>query len=160
MKHWTAQEDALLCAHVRAGASVPDVTRATGRSANAVLCRLKLLQRRGEAPAFQVRARRPWVAHEDGILLDGVREGIPARTIARTLGRTLAATQHRIKYHARLAGASAIAPAPGRAARPGPRPCLCCGKTFTSEGAHNRLCAHCRSKSASPFDTPATVRHR
>ena len=27
------------------------------------------------------------------------------------------------------------------------RPCLCCGKTFGSEGNHNRLCAPCRAKS-------------
>ena len=24
------------------------------------------------------------------------------------------------------------------------RPCLCCGATFESEGAHNRLCERCR----------------
>lgn len=24
------------------------------------------------------------------------------------------------------------------------RPCLCCGKQFTSEGSHNRLCQPCR----------------
>lgn len=26
------------------------------------------------------------------------------------------------------------------------RPCMCCAKTFSSEGPHNRLCGNCRSK--------------
>lgn len=30
-------------------------------------------------------------------------------------------------------------------AKRGPRPCMCCGKTFESEGIHNRLCPHCRA---------------
>ena len=29
-------------------------------------------------------------------------------------------------------------------ARRGPRPCLCCGAVFESEGAHNRMCGPCR----------------
>lgn len=34
------------------------------------------------------------------------------------------------------------------------RPCLCCGETFSSEGAHNRMCAACRrlSSTTTPFD--------
>ena len=40
------------------------------------------------------------------------------------------------------------------------RACMCCGKTFLSEGAHNRLCGGCRNRSASPYDTPAIVRYR
>lgn len=28
----------------------------------------------------------------------------------------------------------------------GPRPCLCCGETFDSEGIHNRLCVECRGR--------------
>lgn len=26
----------------------------------------------------------------------------------------------------------------------GPRPCMCCGDTFRSEGKHNRMCDKCR----------------
>lgn len=40
------------------------------------------------------------------------------------------------------------------------RACMCCGKTFLSEGAHNRLCGGCRNRSAGPYDTPAIVRYR
>ncbi len=31
-------------------------------------------------------------------------------------------------------------------AKRGPRPCLCCGATFDSEGIHNRLCNPCRGR--------------
>lgn len=31
-----------------------------------------------------------------------------------------------------------------RVARRGPRPCMCCGYFFASEGIHNRLCDRCR----------------
>lgn len=40
------------------------------------------------------------------------------------------------------------------------RACMCCGRPFMSEGAHNRLCGGCRLRGANPFDTPATVHHR
>lgn len=33
-----------------------------------------------------------------------------------------------------------------RKARRGPRPCLCCGRRFFSEGRHNRMCALCRGR--------------
>ncbi len=32
------------------------------------------------------------------------------------------------------------------------RPCMSCGKIFTSAGNHNRLCNRCRSKSDDPLD--------
>lgn len=28
----------------------------------------------------------------------------------------------------------------------GPRPCLCCGTVFQSDGIHNRLCTSCRAR--------------
>lgn len=30
------------------------------------------------------------------------------------------------------------------------RPCLCCGETFQSEGAHNRLCSPCKDRDGPP----------
>lgn len=33
-------------------------------------------------------------------------------------------------------------------AKRGPRPCLCCGTEFPSEGVHNRLCSRCRHREA------------
>ncbi len=52
------------------------------------------------------------------------------------------------------------APHPHRRKGTTQRACMCCGKTFLSEGAHNRLCGACRNRSAGPYDTPATVRYR
>ena len=40
------------------------------------------------------------------------------------------------------------------------RPCLCCGRTFRSEGIHNRLCTPCRAGADDlppQFTTPAAV---
>jgi predicted DNA-binding transcriptional regulator AlpA len=37
------------------------------------------------------------------------------------------------------------------------RKCLCCGDTFWSQGAYNRLCKRCRASSVSPFDSPHSV---
>lgn len=31
------------------------------------------------------------------------------------------------------------------------RPCMCCGKRFTSDGPHNRLCGSCRTRQFSPY---------
>lgn len=31
------------------------------------------------------------------------------------------------------------------------RPCLCCGKDFTSEGPHNRMCGTCRLQPSDIF---------
>lgn len=43
------------------------------------------------------------------------------------------------------------------------RTCLCCGASFASESAMNRLCGRCKgaaSRDATPFDIPATTRYR
>ncbi|OJY33177.1 MAG: hypothetical protein BGP11_05495 [Rhodobacterales bacterium 65-51] len=45
-----------------------------------------------------------------------------------------------------------------RSAKRGPRPCMCCGRTFDSAGIHNRLCAHCRIRGDSgSLSIPATA---
>lgn len=57
--------------------------------------------------------------------------------------------------HAPASPAPAVAPAARRErpespyAKPKPtritrRPCMCCGREFTSEGIYNRLCGYCR----------------
>lgn len=48
------------------------------------------------------------------------------------------------RLRARLAKITAEADAK---AKRGPRPCLCCGSSFASEGIHNRLCNSCRHRS-------------
>jgi len=37
------------------------------------------------------------------------------------------------------------------------RRCMCCGRTFPSEGAHHRLCDRCRKETLTPFDVPHGV---
>ena len=39
------------------------------------------------------------------------------------------------------------------------RKCLGCGRTFASEGAHNRQCNACRRRSDNPFDIQHAVRY-
>ncbi|MGX0966327.1 hypothetical protein AB7M63_006776 [Bradyrhizobium japonicum] len=34
----------------------------------------------------------------------------------------------------------------------GPRPCMCCKKTFKSEGSHNRICRYCTGRAAATYD--------
>lgn len=33
-----------------------------------------------------------------------------------------------------------------RVKKRGPRPCMCCGRTFASDGIHNRMCDPCRGR--------------
>jgi len=47
--------------------------------------------------------------------------------------------------------AEALQRAADTAAKRGPRPCLCCGREFDSEGIHNRMCTPCRGR-ADPLD--------
>jgi hypothetical protein len=42
----------------------------------------------------------------------------------------------------------------------GKRACMCCGTTFMSEGAHNRLCDVCRKNSPGLFESPARTHYR
>ena len=39
-----------------------------------------------------------------------------------------------------------------RAERP-PKPCMCCGKPFASQGIHNRLCGLCRTRDTTDWMT-------
>ncbi|WP_374631779.1 hypothetical protein [Ferrovibrio sp.] len=44
------------------------------------------------------------------------------------------------------------APASFTTTKPQTRACMCCSRVFMSEGKHNRLCFHCRSRETSPWD--------
>lgn len=52
---------------------------------------------------------------------------------------------------AALTRAEALQREADTAAKRGPRPCLCCGREFESQGIHNRMCAPCRGR-ADPLD--------
>ncbi|WP_413874131.1 hypothetical protein [Albidovulum sp.] len=47
----------------------------------------------------------------------------------------------------KLTGEARLAERFGRARR---RPCLCCGREFSSEGIHNRLCGYCTKVDHAP----------
>jgi len=42
-----------------------------------------------------------------------------------------------------------------RKSKRGPRPCMCCGAEFDSEGIHNRLCGRCRLRDGGSMSVPA-----
>ncbi|MBX3455801.1 hypothetical protein [Ferrovibrio sp.] len=44
------------------------------------------------------------------------------------------------------------APAHFNTPKPQARACMCCSRSFVSEGKHNRLCFHCRTKDVSPWE--------
>lgn len=63
-----------------------------------------------------------------------------------------------------IGAAAAEHPATGPR-RPGKRTCLCCGKSFASRDAGNRLCPYCKGAAAragggTAFDTPVHLRYR
>jgi Zn finger protein HypA/HybF involved in hydrogenase expression len=44
--------------------------------------------------------------------------------------------------------------------KPGKRSCLSCGKKFLSEGAHHRICDHCKSLQGWTSGNPGFCSHR
>lgn len=116
-----------------------------------------------------------WNAQRDNALIAALQRGEPLADIGAALGRsvdsisTRASTLRRrhgvtvvprraVNQHSMEAPITQVVLA-GRGGAPArtvsgrrERPCMCCGRTFLSEGAHNRLCGSCGSKSRSPFD--------
>jgi len=86
--------------------------------------------------------------------------GATIREIAALTGLSPSAVYRRLAPKARAATVPAPTVEPHRRKGRTERACLCCGKPFLSEGAHNRLCDVCRKGGGGPFDTPATVRYR
>jgi len=78
---------------------------------------------------------RQWRPDEDSLLRRMVADGASWSAIGRALDmdRRLCKGRH---------AALLEAPDPPRPTRE--RKCLCCGRPFLSEGAHNRLCDPCR----------------
>lgn len=77
-----------------------------------------------------IDGRAPFTPEEIARLREMVAQGAPANAIAKRLGRSVRAVEGHID--------KLDAPTPKR------RACLCCGASFLSEGAHNRMCAPCR----------------
>ena len=120
--------------------------------------------------------RREFTEAEDAYLIEAVRLGITRVEIAQALGRQRDTIMSRMALlkargvalpagdpanrRGRLPqGSASLATlrAVAKASRRQPRACLCCGRSFSSEGPHNRLCIRCGSKSLSCYDSPASV---
>jgi len=95
----------------------------------------------------QPHTRREWTPEEDARLADLRGKGLSLEAVGELMGRPHTSIKSRIETLARHA-AEGAAHANTRKVRK----CLCCGREFTSEGAHNRLCGVCRSKSVSPYE--------
>ena len=82
----------------------------------------------------------PWTDADDQLLKDLAVEGLTVPQIAARLGRTAGAVGGRM-HRTGITFAAIRAKGDGMKVRP----CLCCGMTFVSEGAHNRMCDRCRT---------------
>jgi len=102
--------------------------------------------------------KRPWTREDDAKLLDLRARGLTGARIAAELGRPdssifsrLDVLRHR-PSQPRPESYARINIKEGGPGERKPRKCLCCGKTFPSAHAGNRLCGSCRGKSVSPFE--------
>lgn len=67
--------------------------------------------------------------------------GLSLAQLAARTGLSVQAVWARLRRAGLLPGAPAVAPPPARPRRP----CLRCQRPFASAGAHNRVCARCKS---------------
>jgi IS30 family transposase len=77
-----------------------------------------------------------WSSEDDANLKVMLKQGMTKRQIARVLGRP----ESSVHTRAEIVNKSTQQ-----------RKCMCCEKSFSSEGPHNRLCTSCRNKSFSPY---------
>lgn len=90
--------------------------------------------------AWSTQTRTTWTQSEDTTVRELLAAGNPPCAIAKALGRSESSVYRRIETIQKRAKSAK-------------RPCMCCGKTFTSDGPHNRLCGACRTRQFSPYAT-------
>lgn len=78
---------------------------------------------------------KPWTPEEDAELKALRLSGLGQQQIARQMGRAVSSVYARLAWQQKKKL----------------RPCMSCGKDFSSEGSHNRLCNTCRNKRFSPY---------
>jgi hypothetical protein len=102
--------------------------------------------------------RRLWTPEEDQQMLDWRAEGRTMVWIGAQLASNHASISTRLAIlngqgHVRLSRTQQKAlpppPPPPHPGKPGPRKCLCCGLTFPSSHAGNRICWRCKQRSVS-----------
>ena len=98
--------------------------------------------------------RRAWTPEEDSLLHKLRQEKLNNATIGKILDRPASSISSRFEtlasHAAGVKRAILFTETPKSCSRT--RPCLCCGKSFASDGPHNRLCSTCRTKSVSPYE--------
>ena len=85
---------------------------------------------------------RNWTPDEDRIARELRASGLTLEKVGKALKRTASSVNSRLEALDLLVKDGARV-----------RPCLCCRKTFSSAGPHNRLCLDCRRKDVSPYAT-------
>ena len=87
-------------------------------------------------------ARINWSPETDATLLRLRGEGVAWKEIGAAMGRLTNSVMARFSLLQHRAAESTARQR--QAERIKVRACLCCGKSFKSEGPHNRLCDSCR----------------
>lgn len=110
------------------------------------------------------RAWARWTTEQDGQLARLYAAGATLATMADVTGHSEMACERRAtdlgltnRFKSRRPRQDYMAPIAEARANGQRRPCLCCGRTFRSEGPHHRMCINCRSKSLSPLDIPVRI---
>jgi hypothetical protein len=108
-----------------------------------------------------------WTTEQDGQLARLYAAGATLATMADVTGHSEMACERRAtdlgltnrftNRRRRENVATYTAPASDARKSRQRRPCLCCGRTFYSEGPHHRMCINCRRKSLSPLDIPVRI---
>ena len=88
---------------------------------------------------------RAWRPEEEAIAKAMRADGKTLAAIGEALDRSLTSVESCLR---RLETRRSLKLKPKKVAN---RTCLCCRKPFVSEGAHNRLCGDCRTRSVSPY---------
>lgn len=152
---WKSNECAVLAGLVREGLPASQIAAQMGRSRQSIYFKAHQmglpLVRASRSGGWAARAANlhcggwcaRWGADEVAQLLALVAQhgADNATVIAKIMGRERQTVVQKIlRLQCRPA-----APRPAKT-----RPCLCCGARFTSEGAHHRMCAHCRDGNGLP----------
>jgi IS30 family transposase len=151
---WSDQETARLQRLRDLGLTYRECARELERSIDAVQSRCK-------ATGLTVGARSQngkWSDEEIVLLKRLATSYVSTTRIAIRLGRTKSAVVQK-RRELREIGQLFMPPQTDAAHRPRSkrRPCLCCKKSFMSQGPHNRLCVQCRRLSLEPFEEPLQV---
>lgn len=98
-----------------------------------------------------VRKTGPWEHADVQLLIRLWREGNTNAEIAKTLGRqenAVAIKASRLRLPPKAVAGQKLDPKNAKNGKALLRPCLCCQRTFFSEGPGHRICDGCKSTSA------------